>query len=160
MNTIYTSSGIIRNAELPRIGIVSANSLESFVFDEIDQGIDLDYEMLRLDLDKQGYSEEKIDSMLEDYENDNATIIFGGWIKIDGRYSPDKTKEFAAEYCRIDNIITVVWSETTKRCHHTSPCYVMADGSGPCADLDSVGDAVIGYDLPSEYYANESEGVK
>ena len=46
-NTVkYTSSGVIRNADKPRVGIIGANSerLQDWIFDEIDQGIDLTYE--------------------------------------------------------------------------------------------------------------------
>lgn len=47
----------------------------------------------------------------------------------------------------------VEWSRHTTPCHHTSPCYVMADGSGPCGDLDTPGDSVVAFALPPELLA-------
>ena len=64
----------------------------------------------------------------------------------------DKTKEFAAVYNSDSGNISVEFSQTTRSCHHTSPCYVMADGSGPCGNLDTPGNSVVAYDLPREFY--------
>ena len=46
----------------------------------------------------------------------------------------------------------VEWSKHTRKCNNTSPCYVMANGDGPCGDLDTKGDVVLAYDFPPEYY--------
>jgi hypothetical protein len=154
--TKITSSGVIRNADKPRVGIISANALDSSIYDEIDQGIDLTFEEFCQELKDQGI---EIDSEqwwieLESYENDSRIVLFGDWIKNGvGQYEPDKSglKGYAASYNSDSGIICVEWSKTFKQCHHTSPCYVMANGDGPCGDLETDGDAVIAFDLPKDY---------
>jgi len=178
MSTLNTSSGIIRNRYKPRTGIVSANSLHSFVFDEINQGIDITYEEWhselekeirgeveaegKIDLDSQEFENEietKLQYECDGYCNDSHTILFGNaWYKgEDGKYHIDKSKEFAATYNSDSGNIAVEFSQLTKQCNNTSPCYVMSDGSGPCGDLDQDGDAVTAFTLPSEYFLNEGE---
>ena len=73
----------------------------------------------------------------------------------DGRYEIDRSKTFAAVYSSYSGNVTVEYSKHTTLCHNTSPCYTMADGSGPCGDLDTKGDTVTAYTLPPEYFKNE-----
>jgi hypothetical protein len=179
-NTIITPCGIIKNAHLPRVGVISANSelLESFIYDEIDKGINISYESYMKEQEQEiraGFMtdeeaddnddrsltyrleqivEERLEEFADMYESDNDTILFGdAWKKEeDGSYTIDRTKEFAATYGRDHNEICVEWSKNTRKCHYTSPCYVMADGSGPCGNLDRDGDEILAYDLPSDFY--------
>ncbi len=155
---IYTSSGIIRNADLPRVGIISANS------EKLNQDIinELPYESGAVNLSEEEYraelealSDQEIEVEMERYESDGDTYLIGDWKKnSDGKYEIDRAgKEgYAATFSFYSNNISVEWSKTTRRCHHTSPCYVMAGGSGPCGDLDTDGDTVLAYDLPKEFY--------
>jgi hypothetical protein len=162
-----TSAGIIRNEDKPRTGVVSGNSLNTWVFDEIDQGIDLAFEEFQdeqarriaeieaddtLTVEAKASAINEIERESDFFECDGGTVLFGdAWFKgPDGKYDIDRTKEYAATYSRDSDNVCVEWSKYTTRCHHTSPCYVMSDGSGPCGDLDSPGDSVIAYTLPPD----------
>ncbi len=157
---IYTSSGIIRNADKPRVGVISLNSellnQDIDIFgEEIINGIDLGYEEYRAELEASGKTDEEIDEEMYSYRNDESHYLFGDWIKnADGKYEINKTGKagYAATYSSYSGNICVEFSKTARRCNNTSPCYVMADGSGPCGNLDSEGDNVLAYDLPKEFY--------
>ena len=152
-DTIITSCGVIRNSSKPRVGVMSGHSLQSWFFEDMYRDcIDLTYEEFVNDLREQGMSDQDIENETEFYECDESTYLFGSWKKnADGKYEIDKTGEFAGTYNSGTNIVCVEWSKHTKKCHHTSPCYMMANGDGPCGDLDTSGDAVIAYCLPDEY---------
>lgn len=176
-NVKYTSSGIIRNADKPRIGIVSAHSLNPDFLDSfITEGIDLGYETFiqdtleRLKNENPGIDDAELDALMERetefYESDSSTYLLGAWRKIPdgnigaGKYEIDKSGkngDFAATFSSDSNNVSVDWSKTTTQCHHTSPCYVMSDGSGPCGDLDTKGDSVIAYTFPNDCFSKESE---
>jgi hypothetical protein len=154
-NTKITSAGIIRNADKPRVGVLSQDSLVDWAWDEIyAQGIDLSYEEFLIELREQGIEEEseRWYKATDSYQSDESTFLFGNaWVKNSkGKYVIDTTKEFAAMIASSGNV-TVEFSKYTARCHHTSPCYVMMDGSGPCGDLDTEGDSVIAYTLPASW---------
>ena len=156
MSKLITSCGVIKNREIPRVGVIAGNSelLSDYIYDDIDQGIDLTYEEYLLELEEQGKSEQEIEEEMDMACFDERIILFGdAWIKNnEGKYEIDKTKGVAASYDSGSNIITVDWSKTTRKCHHTSPCYIMANGDGPCGNLDTKGDAVLAYDLPKDWY--------
>ena len=157
-DTLITSSGIIKNRSKPRVGVVSIRSLADWVYDEIDQGIDLTWEEfddeMNQRIEKGEISLDDAQEEMEDVEFDTKVILLGDWIKVDGKYSidPNGKEGFAAEYNSGTGTICVEYSKHTKLCNNTSPCYVMADGSGPCGDLDSEGDTVIAYTLPVEFF--------
>ena len=160
--TLITSSGIIRNRSKPRCGIISAYSLHSSVFDDIHEGIDLGWEDFVEDLRARGIEEDSQAWYKEtDSFESNGQILFGdAWFKIEtgkdaGKYDIDKSKNLAASYSRDSGNVCVEFSKHTKLTANTSPCYVMADGSGPCGDLDSPGDAVLAFTLPFEYFERE-----
>ena len=147
---IVTSSGVIKDPDSPRTGVVGCNDLNSeFIYEDIDAGIDLSYEEYLLELKEEELSEEEIEERTEHYEHDSPTHLIGGWKKVKGKYVVDKTKEFSAIHH--DGTICVEFSKHLRRVGYTSPCFVMCDGSGPCGDLTSEGD-VLAYDLPPEYY--------
>ena len=155
-----TSAGIIRNEDAPRVGIVSANSLASWIYDEIDQGIDIYFEEFLEELAERGLDPDSMEWQREvdRYENDSRVMLFGDW-RLNPeteRYEIDRngSKGFAAMFNSDSGNISVEFSKTLKRCMHTSPCYVMADGSGPCGDLDTEGDSVLAYSLPAEFFDN------
>jgi hypothetical protein len=153
-----TAAGIIRNKEQPRVGVTSMHNLASWAIDEIEtNGIDLTWESFLDDLRERGINEDSEEWQREvDYaEFDSRTILFGDWAKDkSGKYSIDRNgpNGFAAEYSSAWGNVTVEWSRDTKACHHTSPCYVMSDGSGPCGDLDTDGDSVVAYTLPADWF--------
>ena len=162
MKDLITSSGILRNREKPRVGVISMNSemldqdmVNGLPFDN--DSIDLSYDSYIAELIEQGATEEAIEEASYCYESDCSTYLIGNaWFRNkDGKYEIDETKDFAATYSSDSGNISVEWSKHTRQCHHTSPCFVMADGSGPCGNLDVKGDAVTAYDLPSEYYKTE-----
>ena len=167
MKTIITSSGIVRNPEKPRVGVVSCHNLESWVFDEINEGIDLTYLDIREEVRQEIIQEnkhlddvkveEELDNRMQDVEFDGHIILFGDWKKDkNDRYVPDTNGEFAAEYNSDTGNICVEFSRHVVPCEVTSPCYVMADGSGPCGDLDSRGEGpVLAYSLPAEYFRKD-----
>lgn len=151
-----TSSGIIRNEEKPRVGITQANRLDPSVFDAIYDGIDLRYEEFLLSLKEDGIEEDSKAwyEATDRYQEEETEYLFGdAWIKNEeGKYVIDDTKDYAAVYSSATGSISVEFSKYTKRCHHTSPCYVMADGSGPCGDLDTEGDSVVAFTLHPDYF--------
>jgi len=160
MKDLVTSSGVLKNREVPRVGIISANSekLED-IWEDIEQGHELYYEGYVLELQQEDKTEEEIEELCEQYENDSKLLIFGdAWRRnADGQFEIDKTKSFAATYSSDTGNISVDWSKDTRQCHHTSPCYVMSNGDGPCGDLDTDGDACLAFDLPVDFYkAQES----
>lgn len=115
MKHVYTSAGIIKNADKPRVGVIGQYSVCSDLLDDIIRdGIDVAYESFRAELDSSG-----------------------------------KTG-YALTYNTDSGNLCVEYSRTTKPCHHTSPCYVMADGSGPCGDLNTAGNSVIAFCLPDD----------
>lgn len=165
--TIVTSSGIIKNRSIPRSGIVNASSLYDELFQDcLNDGIDLTYEswrietMERLKNDNPEMDDIELDDLLQ-RENDfidcdSHVFLLGAWVKdSNGQYIIDKSGKsgnYAIEYNTENGIVCVEWSTLTKECNNTSPCYVMADGSGPCGDLDTQGNNVIAYTLPIEMF--------
>ncbi len=190
---IVTSSGIIRNEDKPRVGVVNAHSLASWIFDEVSDGVDLTYESYMLDLKGEhdqahldhveeceaahsvgrhsdatsDHEEEDFDDcracqrLCEQYESNDSTILIGSWKKNDetGLYEieTDRGGDYAATYNSGSGLISVEWSRRTRRVGHTSPCFVMANGDGPCGDLDSEGDTVLAYDLPETFYEKDGD---
>lgn len=105
--------------------------------------------------------EAEAQSRLECLESSGPYLI-GDWRKnAEGLYEIDHNGSagYAAQFNSgsMGDIVTVEWSKTTKRCHHTSPCFVMSDGSGPCGDLDTVGDSVVAYCLPDDCMESAEE---
>jgi hypothetical protein len=162
IKSVSTSSGIIRNPDIPRVGVIGLNSekLHDWIHEVIHEGIDLTIEELILELQEAGKSEEEIEEETQYYESDSTTYLIGdAWKKNEeGKYSIDKTKSWAGVYRSDSGNITIEWSQFTRPCHHTSPCYIMADGSGPCGDLETPGNSVIAYDLPPEFYRENQNG--
>jgi hypothetical protein len=174
-----TSAGIIRNEDQPRVGVVSQHSLNSWFFDQLYDGsaIDLSWEEFcqetRADIirENDGETPEDIDELVEERTQDamfdSHSYLLGAWVAVDPgsiaykqgqRYEIDrsgKSGDYAATYSTDSGILCVEWSKHTKRTHHTSPCYVMADGSGPCGDLDTPGDSVLAYTLPEDCFGND-----
>ena len=150
-----TSCGVIRNENKPRVGVINVNNeklCQDAVNDFFYEGIDVSYENAVNELEKEGLSDEEIERELEFWDSGESLLLVGdAWEKdADGRYCVSNKGTFAASLHH--GMICVEGSRTTRRCHHTSPCFVMADGSGPCGDLGTDGDAVIAYDLPSSFY--------
>jgi hypothetical protein len=143
------------------VGITQRNKCPDWVLDMIDGGIDLLWESAVAEVTAEMQAkypdadESEIDEMaereLEYFETDSQHILIGDWKQIDGQYVPDTDGKhgFAAEYTDFcGGTLSIVWSRTTKQCHHTSPCFVMSDGSGPCGDLDTSGNSRTAYCLP------------
>ena len=143
-----------------RIGVLSGRSVDEYVYELINEGIDLSYEEFVLDLAEEGLEEDSDEwqNRLDQYQSDESITLFGDWEKIDNKYVIDKNGEdgYSAEYNSGTNTICVEWSKHTTKCHPTSPCYVMADGSGPCGDLDSPGGDVTAYTLPEYLIRKET----
>jgi hypothetical protein len=137
-----------------KVGVISCNQLKSFIYDEINQGIDITFEEFYDDLLDQGLSEEEIEKNTDRYEKDNSTILIGDWKKVNKKYEIDKNgpNGFSATYN--DNIICVEYSKDVKKRGLTSPCYVMADGSGPCGDLSLPGDFDT-FSLPGDFFGED-----
>jgi hypothetical protein len=153
MKHVYTSSGIIKNADKPRVGIISQHSVDSELLNEIIMhGVDLSYEAFLKELESQELDEEQIQEACDNYQNEGSVYLYGDWACIDGKYSIHKEGKFgyALTYNTESGNLCVEYSNTVKRCNNTSPCYVMADGSGPCGDLDTDGDIVVAYALPDD----------
>jgi hypothetical protein len=148
----------------PRVGVVSIHSLADFVFDEIDRGIDLGWEEFNNDLEDQieagEITEDEAEQKRDSYQSCDNTHLFGDWkqdkkgLYVIDRDGPDG---FSATYNSGSGNVCIEYSKTTKKCNQTSPCYVMADGSGPCGDLDTPGDSVLAYSLPKEYFKPKDE---
>ncbi len=163
-----TSSGIIRNEDKPRVGVTSNASLD-FLDECFTEGIDINYEEVYADVLNEIKAESENDSEMDieneaakrmEYYENRGPYLYGDWVKnAEGQYEIDKNGKygFAVTYSQESGNVSVEWSRTTKRCHHTSPCYVMADGSGPCGDLDTKGDSVIAYCLPDDCIRDDAE---
>jgi hypothetical protein len=152
--TLVTSSGVIYERSKPRVGVVSVSSLGD-IWDEIVNGIDLGYEFAYQEaLAESSGDEDETERRLQYFES-SGPYLFGDWQKGNDGYEPNTAgpNGFAACYNPDSGIVTVEWSQETRWVHHTSPCYVMADGRGPCGDLDTPGDAVLAYTLPESYFS-------
>ncbi len=149
-----TSAGVIRNEDKPRVGVLCGHSLSDGAWCDIDgDSIDLTWEEFIEDLKAEGVEEDSKEwqQIIDRAEFDSRVVLFGSWKKnAKGQYVPDESGEYAAVYSSDSNVVTVEWSKTVVRCHHTSPCYVMANGNGPCGDLDTPGDSVLAYSLPAD----------
>ncbi len=158
--TLITSSGIIRNKSKPRVGITNVNNLhDDFYQDCLNNGIDLTWEEYDDEMNRRIENAEiSIDDAqdeMECVEFDSHTFLLGAWIKVDGRYEIDrsgKSGSFALQYDTGSGYVSVEWSQVTKQCQNTSPCFVMANGDGPCGNLDSEGSEVIAYTLPVDFF--------
>jgi hypothetical protein len=162
-----TSCGIIKNEDRPRVGVISINSINSDYLDELlNDSIDLDFEEAVKDIseqvqrdfeDKPELIEEEIERQIQELSDscfESNNLLLGDWMRdSEGYYAIDKTgpNGFAASYNRDSGTICVEWSKVVKKCCHTSPCYVMANGDGPCGDLDAEGDSVVAFCLPDKY---------
>jgi len=140
--TLVTSSGIIRNRSIPRVGVVSASSLHDDLFEDcLNHGIDLSWESFieettqRLKDENPHLDDTEIESLLENetecVQFDSRRFLLGAWIKdASGQYVIDKTGKsgnFALTYNTETNTVCVEWSTLTTQCNNTSPCYVMAE---------------------------------
>ena len=141
--------------ERPVTGVISFNSElldQEKLYDLTDPNncINLTYEEALTELKEEGKTDEEIEQELEFIEFDDAIYLIGdAWEFKDGKFTINETKELAATFS--SGIICVEYSKYSKETHHTSPCYVMKDGR-PCGDLDTIGNSVRAYDLPSEFY--------
>ena len=163
-DTLITSSGIIRNRSIARVGVVNASSLYDDLFQDcLNEGIDLVWEEYREELLARGLEEDTPEWYKE---TDNCSLethnfLLGAWLEAsNGEYYIDKSGQsgnFALTYNTETNIVCVEWSTLTTQCNNTSPCYVMADGSGPCGDLDTKGDAVTAYTLPADMFRSDED---
>lgn len=155
MSTKITSCGIIRDAELPRVGVMNfRDGFEDYYQDAISlTWMEIEAE-IRAELAEKGYDadelDEQVDEVMRDIEVDSETFLVGDWHRVGDKFEIDHNGKngFAATYNTDSGVLCIEWSTATKQCHHTSPCYVMADGRGPCGDLDTAGDSVLAYCLP------------
>jgi hypothetical protein len=144
--------GIWVNSESPITGVVSNNHLE-WLHDELDEGINLDFEAFQESLDSSLESGEitkdEYDESLEFYEESCDTYLIGGWTKDEsGQYIPDENAEYSAIVR--EDVTQVLHSNVTKRCALCSPCY---PGQG---DLDTPG-IYLAYDMPADIYGDFRE---
>jgi len=150
------------------VGVTSLNNLVGHFSDLIDNGIDLRWEEINLEVREEILAEnpnieefdleDEIEERLQDFESDSdtASVLVGDWMKdYSGKYVPDLNGPlgFAAHYSGFcGGSVAVEYSKTLKNCNQTSPCFVMADGSGTCGDLDTSGSSKLAYSLPAEYF--------
>lgn len=160
-----TSAGIIKNEDKPRTGVVSINSLYPYLVDDcISSGINVSYESFLNDLYNQhGDNEDAIandcDMYDSDYDRDGDTYLLGDWKQVNGKYEIDYNgpNGYAMTIDFSTNVACVEYSKYTTLCHHTSPCYVMSNGDGPCGDLDTPGDSVLAYTLPEDCFNKDND---
>ena len=149
-----------RVREKHTIGVTSKPNNSFFELMNSD-GVDLGYEEYQAEIEASDMSDEDKQDALDNHETDSSQWLVGDWKKdANGLYEIDYRGKhgFAATYSNANgNIVCVEYSHETQRCHHTSPCYVMADGSGPCGDLDTNGDSVLAYCLPECYTIDDED---
>lgn len=122
-------------------GVHNANDIEHW--DDIEQGIDLDYEAHTKECET--YQQE---GSCECF-TDTGTTLIGSWKKdTEDKYEPNPDGEYSAIYNPDYNTIQVVRSKYTIKCAPCSPCY---PGQG---DVDSPGD-LIGFMLPPDMMREE-----
>jgi hypothetical protein len=141
----------------PRVGITT--NLDPEFMDEIIQnGINVSYENFLKEIPHEEDSDEYQEAC-DMYQNDEDLYLFGDWKKTKDGYEIDKNgKEgFAMTFQSggFGNLGCIEYSKVTKLCNKTSPCFVMADGSGPCGDLDTPGNDVTAYTLADECFYKE-----
>lgn len=162
--TVINHWGKWRSSELPTTGVVSMNNLE-WIDDEINNGIDLSYDGALEQYIEEEIAEwqEKIgdlnalpsDDLKEewiaafDYDSGGESeYLIGSWVRNEeGKYSPDRSGDYAAIALCGSNVVIVEWSKYITRAAMCSPCY---PGS---ADLDTEGD-FMAYDLPMAIYGD------
>lgn len=177
--------GVVLDATKPTTGVVQTNGVE-WIDDDINDGIDLAWEEHVEECRGQCVNchcnhgapsieaERETNSPCECYgkpcdmyeasdgdhdhcgPQERGTVLIGSWKKVDGKYEPDETGEYAAI---VGEIYTqVVWSKRVVKVRSLcSPCY---PGQ---ADVDPdkiVGEDEPGYwafDLPADMYGEQTE---
>lgn len=136
--------GITIDSEVAITGVVSNNTPE-WLNEEIDKGINLDYEDYMASAEDGEPEDDEVEHDFMEYESQPSdTILIGAWIKDqDGKYEPDPEGEYSAICGEV--YTQVVQSKFTKRTNLCSPCY---PGQG---DLDTPG-SWLAYDLPADIY--------
>ena len=93
--TLVTSSGVIRNRSIPRVGVINASSLYDDLFQDcLNEGIDLVWEEYREELLARGLEEDTPEWYKE---TDNCSLethnfLLGAWLKAtNGQYYIDKS---------------------------------------------------------------------
>lgn len=120
-------------SEEPVTGVLGFNHAPEWVYDEINNGIELKCLGCKLKYTKHGC----------DYCEGQGDVLIGAWKRVRENhrlvYAADKTGDYAAIVR--ESVIQVVYSKTTKRGALCSPCF---PGQ---VDLDTPGD-FLGYCLP------------
>lgn len=156
--TVKNHYGVWVDCDIPTTGVVSNNQAE-WLHEEIDAGIDLDYETLlqEYETDAEGFfteyyipddEQEGFDfgeymSMVDTAKN---TILIGSWKQNkEGLYEPDESGEYSAI---VGEVYTqVVFSQYVTKASLCSPCY---PGQ---ADVPSDGEH-LAYTLPPEVWGD------
>lgn len=104
----------------PNTGVHSIHSVE-WIYDELIDGIDLDYMSARQELLDRGFDDDAIDIELQYLEQ--GTTLIGSWKQnSEGLWEPDKDNGDYAAIVR-ESVVQVVWSKYIVLSHYCSPCY-------------------------------------
>lgn len=126
--------GVRIDTSMPITGVRQINRCSEWIYDTINQGIDLDWE------------EHLSECEEEDHDScgpcEQSNVLIGGWKKdSDGKWEPDQSAEYSA--IAGQTVLQIVWSRHTRRSALCSPCF---PGQ---ADNDSEGD-YLAFDLPPD----------
>jgi hypothetical protein len=149
----------------PTTGVVQRSYVE-WLWEEMDNGINLSYEEARREFDSafardhnveaaedHPHYEEAYRRFAEEYIEDGDTYLIGAWEKVGEAYEPDTAGEYAAIVREF--VVQVVWSRRVVGARSLcSPCY---PGQ---VDLDSGPGDYLAYALPADVMGQSETPVR
>jgi hypothetical protein len=158
MAKIENHYGMYVSSDTPTTDVVSNHDPE-WLYDEMDSGIDLEYESLlaEYESDPQAFFAEYCvpEDMQDDFDfgeyasmMEDTTYLIGSWHKVDGQYEPDESGEYAAICGTV--YTQVVYSRFVQPAPLCSPCY-----PGQCSvDGDQDSGDFLAYTLPPSIWGS------
>ena len=141
--------GVTLNTDKPTTGVIGNNEIVQFISDETcGDAIDLGWETAIAEFEAE-HGREPDDDEKDEWGEVSGDYLIGDWKKVDGLWEPDKTGSQGFSALVRETVTQVLWSKTTTRANHCSPCY---PGQ---VDIGSDGD-FLAFTLPADCFDSES----
>lgn len=145
--------GVVIDTDRPMTGVIGNNEIVQFTSDETCGGdsIDLGWDDAIAEFEAEHGHEPDDDERDEMAMCDvSGPHLIGDWKKIDGVWEPDEKGSTGYSVLVRETVSQVLWSKTTTRANHCSPCY---PGQ---ADIGSDGD-FLAFILPADCFDSYEE---